>query len=180
MTTNKIAWIDIETTGLDEHDCHILEFGLIITDKNLNELEVYSSVADAHDKILANMNQWCRDTHTASGLLAEVYKSEKTVYHIEREVLGILSQHFGAEKPVIAGNSIHFDRKFIRKYMGHLEKLLHYRMIDVSSFKEAFRIMHDYKYEPLNSAEPKHRVLDDLRHSIAEMKDYKEIISEII
>ena len=43
------------------------------------------------------------------------------------------------DRPVLAGNSIHLDRRFIRRYMPQLDTRLHYRMVDVSTIKELAR-----------------------------------------
>ena len=40
---------------------------------------------------------------------------------------------------MLAGNSIHQDRRFIRRYMPKLDMRLHYRMVDVSTIKELAR-----------------------------------------
>ena len=45
-----------------------------------------------------------------------------------------IQKHFD-EPAVLAGNSIHQDRRFMRKWWPEVDGLLHYRMLDVSSYK---------------------------------------------
>ena len=58
----------------------------------------------------------------------------------EAQTIAFINEHVGAkDRPVLAGNSIHQDRRFIRRYMPALDKRLHYRMVDVSTIKELAR-----------------------------------------
>jgi oligoribonuclease len=52
--------------------------------------------------------------------------------------------------------------------MPDVAKRLHYRVIDVSSFKEVFREKYGIKVEKKD----RHRALDDIHESIAELKTY--------
>ena len=72
------------------------------------------------------------------------------------------------DKPILAGNSIGQDRLFLNKYMHRFADHLHYRMLDVSSWKIVFNHKYGVKYGKTNS----HRALDDIKESIEEMKFY--------
>jgi oligoribonuclease len=52
--------------------------------------------------------------------------------------------------------------------MPNLAKLLHYRLIDVSSFKEVFREKYRLGFEKKNA----HRAVDDIYESIRELTFY--------
>jgi oligoribonuclease len=52
--------------------------------------------------------------------------------------------------------------------MPRVAKRLHYRLVDVSSFKEVFRERFGVKFEKASN----HRALDDIRASIAELEFY--------
>ena len=88
---------------------------------------------------------------------------------LDRTLGEIAIKHFKKKNPVIiCGNSIAQDRKFIDKYLPNFAERLHYRMLDVSSFKIVFREMLGREFKKANS----HRALDDIRESIAELKYY--------
>jgi oligoribonuclease len=88
---------------------------------------------------------------------------------VERELLAFIDEHFDSEKPVIlAGNSIHQDRKFIDNEWPRLSKKLHYRMLDVSAWKLVF----EGKYRKKFAKPENHRALDDIRGSIEELQYY--------
>src|SRR5262249_2678147 len=81
------------------------------------------------------------------------------------------------ERPVLAGNSIHQDRRFVRRYMPVLEKRLHYRMVDVSTIKELARRWFPAIVAKQKQKKETHRALDDIRESIAGVRFYRSHVS---
>ena len=61
----------------------------------------------------------------------------------------------------LAGNSIGQDRRFIRTYMTELDAFLHYRQVDVTSFKEMVRRWYP-EVEQMGASDA-HRAMDDIR-----------------
>jgi oligoribonuclease len=68
----------------------------------------------------------------------------------------------------LAGNSIHNDRGFIKQWMPNLDLLLHYRMLDVSSWK----LVMQSRYQVSFDKPEVHRAFDDIQASIAELDFY--------
>ena len=90
-------------------------------------------------------------------------------------VVAFIDQHCAPkERPPLAGNSIHQDRRFIHKYLPKLDARLHYRMIDVSTVKELGRRWYPAIYDKRPAKNEAHRALDDIRESIAELRYYRE------
>ena len=87
---------------------------------------------------------------------------------VQDELVALLDDQFGKEPAVLAGNSIHSDRAFIKSYWPELDLKLHYRMLDVSSFK----ILMQGKYGHVFDKDSNHRAFDDIQASIAELQDY--------
>lgn len=54
-------------------------------------------------------------------------------------VSAYVSKHFPDGMALLAGNSVHADKAFIKKDLPKVASLLHYRILDVSSFKEVAR-----------------------------------------
>lgn len=173
MAKKMLLWVDLEMTGLDEKTDKILELAAIITDYELNEIEQKHYVIYQSDEVLENMNAWCKEHHGKSGL-TELVKTGWKQEKVEQELCDWVKSHFGEkhgkEGAVLAGNSIHSDRRFIDAHLPNFAKLLHYRMVDVSSFKEVFRERFQVKYEKKNA----HRAIGDIQESIAELKCYLE------
>jgi oligoribonuclease len=165
----KMFWVDLEMTGLDEvKDC-ILEIAVIVTDLELVELETYHRIVRQPQKVLDEMNDWCKTTHGKSGLSALV-PNGTPLEEVEKDLMALAAKHFSqnGEKIVLCGNSVGNDKRFIDKYLPELAKRLHYRIVDVTSFKEVFRS----KYNVTVQKAEGHRALDDVRESIKELKEY--------
>ena len=69
---------------------------------------------------------------------------------------------------ILAGNSIHQDRKFIDREMPKVAERLHYRMLDVSAWKVYFE---GAKHKKFVKPE-EHRAMSDIQGSIEELKYY--------
>lgn len=165
-------WVDMEMSGLEVSRCAILELAAIVTDVNFQPLESYHAVVHQPAEVLESMDEWCKENHGKSGLTAAVATGKPQVL-VEQEMLALITRHFIAkDKPILSGNSIGQDRKFIDAYMPLLSARLHYRMLDVSSFKVVFSERYKIRYEKKGS----HRALDDILESIAELKHYLSFV----
>lgn len=166
-------WLDMEMSGLDVAKCRILEVAAVVTDRDFKPLEELHAVVFQPPEVLAAMDEWCTENHGKSGLTAAVAKGipEKDA---EKMLIELISRHFKAdERPVLCGNSIGQDRKFIDAWMPALSKRLHYRMLDVTSFKLIFNERYGVSYEKKG----KHRAIDDIHESIAELQTYLKHVS---
>jgi oligoribonuclease len=164
-----LLWVDLEMTGLDASKDSILEIAAIITDWDFNILDSYEAVVHQTDQILSGMNDWCKNQFKLNGLTERVRQSNIGLKDAQDATLSLISKYFGDDIPVLlAGNSIHSDRAFIAQHLKRLEDRLHYRMLDVSSFKVVFQT----KYRRVFAKGESHRALDDIKESIAELKFY--------
>ncbi len=164
---DRLFWLDMEMTGLDVEKEVVIEVAAIVTDMQFNEKDSYQAVVKQPQKYLDAMDDWNQRHHRASGLL-ELIPKGKTPDEVERDLIELLDIHFGKERAVLAGNSIGQDRLFIDKYFKKFSARLHYRMLDVTSWKLVFNNLYDIKH----NKEGKHRALDDIRESMAEMQTY--------
>lgn len=165
----KLLWVDLEMTGLEPKTDRILEVAAIVTDWNFTEIASFETVIHQPPKVLEGMDDWNTSQHKASGLTEKVQASEVSESDAEDMLLEIVSDIFkGDEKVILAGNSIHQDRRFIRKYWPRLDEKLHYRMLDVSAWKVVF----EGKYRKKFAKPEEHRALEDIRGSIMELQYY--------
>lgn len=161
--------MDLEMTGLDPEKDRILEVAAIATDWNFEEMAVLESVVHQSPGTLKLMDDWCRTQHAASGLTDRVQASDVSETDAEDMLLQFVDSVFKDGDPVLlAGNSIHQDRRFIRRYWQRLDARLHYRMLDVSAWKVVF----DGKYKKRFPKPEDHRALEDIRGSMMELKYY--------
>lgn len=165
----------MEMTGLDVQKERIIEVAAIVTGPNYKVLDTYESVVFQDQSFLDNMDEWNTNQHGKSGLTAKVPTAPKQG-KVEKDLCELLKKHFKDEKPVLAGNSIGQDRKFIDAYMKDLSGLLHYRMLDVTAWKLIMGPKYGVEYEKKDV----HRALDDIKESIAELKTFTDFIDSKI
>ncbi len=170
----NLVWIDLEMTGLEPERCHILEIATIITDGELNVIaEGPEMVIHNTEAQLETLSDWSRDTFTKSGLLERVRASEIDCAEAERRTLAFVKEHCAERSAPLCGNSIHTDRTFLYSRMRTLHDYLHYRNVDVSSFKEVLRRWYPKVYKPPAKA-GLHEALADIRESIEELRYYRQ------
>lgn len=77
---------------------------------------------------------------------------------------------------VMAGSSVHFDRKFIEQLITRLDPAFSHRNLDVSGLRELCK-----RYKPeavwtVPEEDKEHRALADLESSIAQLKHYRKAL----
>jgi oligoribonuclease len=164
----KLLWVDLEMTGLDPLKDRIVEVAVEITDFNFKTVASYEAVIHQPDSVINAMNPWAASQHSASGLTARIRASDKSEEQVVGELIGLIKAEFGEEMAILAGNSIHNDRNFIKQWWPEVDALMHYRMLDVSSLKILMQGKYGYVFEKDSS----HRAFDDIQASIAELQDY--------
>ncbi len=172
--TNRILWIDLEMTGLDPIEDRILEVAAIVTDWKFNELATYEGVVKVGPRLVERRMKvgkdfWDANPEARDGLINQNLEKGRSGRTIENELLAFIDEHFEAGLPVLlAGNSIHQDRRFIANEWHRLDARLHYRMLDVSAWKVVF----EAKYKRRFTKPEEHRALGDIRGSIMELQYY--------
>lgn len=172
-TPTKLLWIDLEMTSLNPAEDVILEVAAEVTDFDFKKIASYEArVHHEHETVHTRMqaNPWWNDyPENRDDFLARL-KEGKQLDKIEDELVALVEKHFGTEPAILAGNSIHTDRGFIKHWLPRLERKLHYRMLDVTSWKVIMESKYSQKFEKKET----HRAYDDIQESIAELQHYLE------
>ncbi|HCH34060.1 MAG: oligoribonuclease [Candidatus Saccharibacteria bacterium GW2011_GWC2_48_9] len=167
----KLLWMDLEMTGLDPVDDRILEVAAIATDWDMKEIATYEAVKKVGPSLMKTRmvgEFWEKYSEVREALTAQ-NADGKNGRTVENELLEFLEAHFDANTRVIlAGNSIHQDRKFIDNEWPRLSEKLHYRMLDVTAWK----VVMEGKYKKRFTKPEQHRALEDIRGSIEELQYY--------
>lgn len=184
MSSNKptkLLWMDLEMTGLDPEKDRILEVGAIVTDFDFNELDTYEAVIRQTPEALERLkeSEWYEyvngqrqkkgtvyDMASQNGLLEKVQHGEDEA-KVREEVAKMISKNFD-QLAILAGNSIHQDRRFVRQWWPEVEELLHYRMLDATSYKVLMQGKYGFEFNKPDE----HRALEDIRGSIQEVQYY--------
>lgn len=176
MSTNdlNLVWIDLEMTGLDTVNDHIIEIATIITDakmKIIAEGPVFA-ITQTTDT-LNSMDDWNTKTHTQSGLIDRIKNHGVTLEHAETATLEFIKKYVQEGKSPLAGNSICQDRRFLFREMPKLEQYFHYRNLDVSTLKELALRLNPEIVASFNK-KAAHTALADIIESIQEMQYYQK------
>lgn len=169
MKRAKLLWIDLEMTGLDPEKDRILEVAAIATGWDLEPIAEMTAVVKVPEELMRERmvgEFWEKNAESRDGLMAQNARGE-TAQVVEQRLLQFVEQYFGQEV-ILAGNSIHQDRKFIDREWPELAGRLHYRMLDVSAWKVYFEGAKGKKFMKREA----HRALDDIQGSIEELKWY--------
>lgn len=175
-------------TGLRPATDVITEIAAIVTDMELREVATYESGVKHPRELLEKLtgeSEWHRRQKSYTEAIIEHSLQGKSEEVVQTELLDFIERNIGLSmRPeqypftegsleakgeiYLAGNSIGADRAFIESWWPRVARVLHYRMIDVSSFKVWHEAHGAKKFEKKN----KHRALDDIRESIAEFASY--------
>lgn len=182
-----ILWCDLETTGLNAESGLILEMGFRLTDYYGSEIRRWTHVlwSPLWRATLAR-NQFVWDMHVESGLVAELTRidslagGERIMYaphRVRDAALAWLEEH-AKDGPhdgkfPMAGNSLSgVDRPFLVEHAPAINAHFSYRNLDVSSIREACRIVNP----ALHAREPQlpkaHRTQQDLDNTILLWQHY--------
>ena len=174
MREKNLVWIDLEMTGLDPTRDKILEIATLVTDANLNILtEAPTFFISQPEEIIKNMDEWNSKHHADSGLLDLVRSKGVQEEYAEDKVIEAISPYINPGVSPLCGNSIWQDRRFLEKHMPKLNKVFHYRNVDVSSIKELVLRWSPEIAKGLKKTGA-HRALEDIKESIIELRYYRD------
>jgi len=168
LIPTKLLWVDLEMTGLDVNKDVILEIAAEVTDFDFKTLASYEACVKHPDSVLDNMNEWSQTQHGVSGLTERCRAEGKLESIVRQELCDFIKTNFGDEPAILAGNSIHNDRNFVKRWWPDVDALLHYRMLDVSALKVVMQGKYGVEFEKKEV----HRAFDDIQASIAELQYY--------
>jgi oligoribonuclease len=134
----KLLLLDKETTGLEEAGHVPIEVAARIIEpgKRPKVLGRIHSLIKPALGAMSVADSFALNMHRTSGLLdAVTADGVPHLEEVEKALMAFITDFVPDEKEklILMGNSIHFDRRFIKKYMPGLHKRLHYHMLDVTS-----------------------------------------------
>ncbi|XP_024385302.1 oligoribonuclease [Physcomitrium patens] len=168
-----LVWIDLVMSGLDIEKDRILEIACVVTDGRLERtFEGPDIIVSQPEEILEGMDVSFREHHAASGLMDGVRASSVTEEEAEQEVLKFVRKYTrgNSGQPLLAGNSVYVDLRFLNKYMPTLAAEFSHVLVDVSSIRALCVRWYPREAEKQPAKQLQHRSLADIKESIAELK----------
>jgi oligoribonuclease len=176
MAKQTLMWLDLETTGLlpfrPGPGCKILEVGAIINEKQYQSVIHQEHLDGAHAK--GYIDDFVKKMHTKNGLWEECKTATKTIKDVEKELITFIKENNPEGKVLLAGNTVHFDKKFLEYYCSdELIDLFDYRVLDVSTLKKIYSLYFNVESPVKKEA---HRAIADILESQEEFEFYMGLI----
>jgi len=167
---HEFLWIDLETTGLLT-SARVLEWAVVLAadarGDDLGAVDSFSSVVQCPD-VDRIIEEGARKLHERNGLLDEVRSATTTLSESDEFLAGIATQLSPRGGIVLAGASVHFDRRFVDVHLPRFAKQLSHRLFDVSTLKRAVEA---WAPEPPTWApRTQHRALPDILATIEDAR----------
>ncbi|MDH3981821.1 MAG: exonuclease domain-containing protein [Kiritimatiellaceae bacterium] len=196
--TPAYVWFDAEFTSLELETARLLQVAVIITDHELERIHPESADLNLCIRLKEGeeVSDWVEEN--LSGLVAQCRAGDAvTIEEADRQIAAMLDYHCGtpcagmADRPVLAGNSVHNDWFLMRRFLPMFGSRLHYRLLDVSTLKIQWQDWKDgtpfdkenvdllNQYFPgggIDSANA-HDALFDIKASIAELAFYRSALA---
>jgi len=176
-----LFWLDLEMTGLQPREHHILELAIIVSDGELSRtIDGPEMVIHHEDIVLNTMNEWSTKQHGDSGLTDRCRASTVTLADAEDALVAFVTAHCLSGVPaVLAGACVYKDLEFIEVHMPRLRALLSHRVVDVSTVRALCRVWYPGAARRARGtlgspADCQHRALEDIRYSISELRYYRQ------
>lgn len=206
-STAPIAWIDVETTGVNARTCDLLEIAAVVTTgpdftpvdegisvaihpnrySDLSPAEAVARVQGDLERRAAEGDEggkFVQAMHTASGLFADIAAGDCVgLARADEIVHGYLKQHFVRQGAILGGNSITLDRNFMEAYAPRTFDYIHYRSLDCTSVFELMQRVphikeqHSLKVEVDGTA---HRAMADILTSIKQARMFSKLLKDAV
>ncbi|CAE7650517.1 REXO2 [Symbiodinium pilosum] len=167
----------------------ILEVAIIITDRNLQELdrghwvlggfsrEELEALGEFHkanfrDAGLGGNFPPLVGYSGGNGLFSDVLTSRLSAEDVEKEVMRIVTQHCPPGECPLVGYSVQCDREVLKDKMPRLYRHLSHQIIDVSGFFTVARLWlpEQWQYWDRKSSDYNHRAVNDVEDAIEALR----------
>lgn len=176
-----ILWFDLETTGSESRTASILEFGAVLTDRDLNTIADFEATIRPTDVLnIYGLSPVVVEMHTKSGLWTDLitqpnHRSYKT---LQDDILSWLDEVTKGEKQHIpsAGSGVsHFDRNFLQRLLPDLNARLTYWNLDIGVVRRFMELAGTPLPVALVEAKT-HRALEDAYAHLNEARAWVDLM----
>lgn len=176
-----IAWVDVETTGLNPwKGDSLLEVACLVTDTDLNFLDEEGFEAfvphtpSEVQEMKSATSQFVVDMHDKNGLWHKLMygRGGSTLEELDKDLFDYIRALAPNPRSArVGGNSVRLDLNFLEKFLPETYGHMHYRFIDVTTVSTLLGWWGDVpKFEKKGN----HTAMADIRESIDELRYMRE------
>jgi oligoribonuclease (3'-5' exoribonuclease) len=178
-----VAWIDTETTGLDERTGSVLEVGIVVTDMALIEkarrawtVRFVGEVDDAIARMHGPAGSGLIRDYTCTDDRRVLWRGEGLpVDEVDAMAAAWLADQCGGIAPLWGGRNVAFDRRWCRRHLPRLHGEVHHRSLDETTLRIALDAWAGLVVP--KDATPqgnRHRALDDLDECLRVARAFRD------
>lgn len=189
MAFSGFVFLDTETTGITPARDSILEIGIVLVDADYNEIDSEYWITktpksdEAMDRLYSSASrddEYVQNMHIRSGLKEDFERQRSFGAHFYNESIITWLMDRNADGMPMCGNTISFDRNFLRTHYPKIDDVFHYRSIDVSSIREFYKTRYpavaesvkEKVQEVMGTKDAQHRTISDCRWSIETLRAF--------
>ncbi len=178
--TTFFLFCDLEMTKNEDPITNkILEIAIILSSPHFHIYGTYHAVIHHPPPVYDLLSDWCKEQHTASGLMKEVNESKKTIEMAEKEVLEFLKEHLPPShfRILLVGTGISHDQRFLAVHMPRLHAKLEHQPMEIATIIELSRYWHTsiHRNQP-RRIQPQHRAMADIQSSYQLLYYYRHVL----
>lgn len=179
----RLAWIDLETTGLDLQRDTIIEIALVVTDMQLHMLEApYTSIVRGDLwEFLIKRDPFVLKMHTMNGLYSSLIEGEgKSYRQVTKDLVKILKEHGEIGDYLIAGSGVaSFDLPWIKTHLPDVGMFLQYSAMDIGPMRRFIKYTVG-RPEFVTEADDNHRALSDVAAFLDQAVNFKNLFDHFL
>lgn len=196
MKNDLYVWFDLEYSSLELENAFLLQAAALITDTSLQrvlpqdedvlliaKIPPGGEVSDWVEENLRDLLSRCRSTEALDVETIDIRLAD----YVDKAIEAVSGKK-ETVRPFLAGNTIHADWWLARRFLPRFLDRLHYRQLDVTSFKIEWVRIHQgnefdkndpqliqkYFPEAVVNEGGRHDAYYDVQASIAELAFYRE------
>jgi oligoribonuclease (3'-5' exoribonuclease) len=177
-----VPFIDIESTGLNEHKDWLLEVGVVVVDMpSGEEIATFETgiyyPTDMLDAQRVQCDSYVQGMHDRSGLWTALKQRENTIDRKELDGwLQKIAELWLPDPPLpsLSNFNAPFDWRWLHVYAPEfVSKCLHYRVFDLSTFRASVEMVYPKGFGP-SAGKGLHRAVEDAREAVTYWKWYRQ------
>lgn len=169
--STDLLFLDLETTGLNPTEGHILEIAAVLVNSDLRIQSTFHAVIGWTPEEL-QLSEWCQ-IHQKT-LINEVFHTRARLPEVSALFRIWLDKHRRDKKLILAGTSVHQDQTYLKCCMPDVLECLHYRIVDVTSIMELAKRWRPQLGKFLQTCAPTHRAMSDALASLTLLRYYRK------